>query len=64
MRKRLNSQSSPRTVVSLSMPHEEWVRSNRAAGMVGQKMSQFLRDAARRRVDELLTDDPPQLRAA
>lgn len=64
MRKRLNRQSSPRTVVSLSMPHEEWVRSNRAAGMVGETLSKFLREAARRRVDELLTDDPPQLRAA
>lgn len=68
MRKRLNRQTvnetEPRTVVSLTMPHTDWVRLKRASGMVNESVSQFLRDAARDRVASLLTDDPPQLRAA
>lgn len=65
MRKRANRQTGPRTVVSLSMPIEpDWVRANRAAGLSGESLAEFIREATRQRVDALLTDEPPQLRAA
>jgi len=64
MQKRLPRQSAPRTVVSLHMPHSEWVRNSRAAGMANECLSEFLREAARRRCAELLTDDPPLSAAA
>lgn len=65
MRKPLNRQTGPRTVVSLSMPVPEWVRNNRAAGVSGETLAEFLREAARRRCDAVLgTEEPPQSIAA
>lgn len=64
MRKPLNRQTEPRTVVSLSMPLSEHVRNNRAAGMSGETLAEFLREAARRRCADLLDAEPPQSIAA
>jgi hypothetical protein len=59
MRKRLTRQTGPRTVVSLSMPHRDWIRSNRAAGMSGETLAEFIREAAKRRTSEVIGEDPP-----
>ena len=66
MRQRTNRQSTvPRTVISLSMPIEpDWVNANRAAGMSGGSLAEFIREATRQRVAKTLTDEPPRLRAA
>jgi hypothetical protein len=54
----------PRTVVSLSMPHQEWLRANRAAGMKGMKLSEYIRAAVQDQNRVVLVDEPPQLKAA
>ena len=54
----------PRTVVSLSMPHQEWMRANRAAEREGEKLSEYIRAAVRERTSVVLADETPQLKAA
>ena len=46
-------------MVSLSMPHRDWIRSNRAAGMSGETLAEFIREAAKRRTSEVIGEDPP-----
>lgn len=59
----------PRAVVSVSVPLEpDYVRANRAAGMTGETLAEFVRAAIRDRADLILghdaADDAPTTIAA
>lgn len=50
--------SGPRAVLSVSMPVEpDWVRANRAAGMKGETLAAFVREAIRQRANRILARD-------
>lgn len=61
--------SRPRAVVSVSVPLEpDYVRANRAAGMSGESLADFVRAAMRHRANLILghdaADDTPTNLAA
>lgn len=50
--------SRPRAVVSVSVPLEpDYVRANRAAGMKGETIAEFVREAMRQRANRILGKD-------
>ena len=63
-RKRANRKPSrPRAVISLSIPLEpDYVLASRAAGMLGESLSEFMREAIRQRTNRTIgkeADDTP-----
>jgi len=61
--------SGPRAVLSVSVPIDpDWTRANRAAGMKGETLAAFVREAMRQRANRILgrdaADDSPSDLAA
>jgi hypothetical protein len=62
MREPIKRQRMP---VSVSLPHEMWVATSRAAGMEGMTLSEYCRAAIREKNARTFgVDEPPRLRAA
>jgi hypothetical protein len=49
----------PRQPVSVSLPHDMWVETNRAAGMEGMKLSEYCRAAIREKNRQTLAVEVP-----